>query len=70
MFSDNAKRKLKEASSGLTGSNFERLPVKERNEYIKNIDNVLMELVVTEPYAFTHEGWLELMKKQKKEKGK
>lgn len=71
MFSDEARAKLKKASSGLTGDKFESISLKERNEYITNIDNVLIELIATEPYAFSHEGWLELTKKAKKmKKGK
>jgi hypothetical protein len=71
MFSDEARAKLKKASSGLKGDDFERMSLQDRNEYIRNIDNVLIELLVTEPRAFSHEGWLELTKKANKiKKGK
>jgi hypothetical protein len=71
MFSKQAQAKLKAAASGSeNGDSWDLLSPQEQKKYIKAGDKVLLELVQTEPDAFSHEGWLELMKKLKKAKKK
>ena len=53
LLSSVARDRIRKASSGLTGEEWALIPMDEKKEYIKMLELVVEDIMLTEPDAFT-----------------
>ena len=53
VLSEQARARIRQCSSGLTGEEWADIPMDEKKEYVRNLELVVEDIMMTEPEAFT-----------------